>query len=523
MLETARVQKPRSQPAGTALLGKAIDVLEAISQSGGSADHAMLSQACGLSRPTLYRILQALAARGLVRSADGQFLLGYGLLDMATQVWASSDLTTVAAGELKRLRDITGETAYLAVMEGAGVLSIGRFQGAHSQRSAAELGSVKPLHCTSQGKAFLAHLPTAQRDRLLIGPLIAVTERTITDKVLLELELSKTRARGYALDDEEIMLGTRCVGAPVLDAHGLPVAAISVAGPSFRITLQRAEYLGQEVQEAARQIAARLTPRQTLPSATDVFLQLTDRPGFHGLDPEWQTGSGLLTWADRYASALVQRDPSGRITDTATFQKRIEAIARTRLAGPAVFHADEVVFPEPRHRTTFAGFQAVAACADAQDRLWVLTADNQLGRLRPDGKLTDVMDLPEGASNLAAMRDGSLVVISATGGSLHRLDPATRRLRLLANISRAAGLPAALADAGDGSFWLALTGGWSVLRLNEFGEIVRSLALPVANATGLCVGENGRALFVTTARHTLRREDLIHEPLAGHLFRLPLM
>lgn len=516
------MQKPKTQPPGTALIGKAIDVLEAITQSGGAADHAVLAERCGLPRPTLYRILQALAARGLVRSSEGRFFLGYSLLDMATQVWASSDLTTVAAGELKRLRDITGETAYLAVMEGAGVLSIGRFQGAHSQRSTAAIGSVKPLHCTSQGKAFLAHLPLAQRERLLSGTLIALTERTITDPILLEIELAKTHARGYALDDEEIVIGTRCVGAPVLDARGLPVAAISVAGPSFRITLPRTEYLGQEVQEAARQIAARMTPRQTYSSSAADLAPLTDQPGFHGLNPDWNVGTRVLTWADRYASALFRRDGAGRITETVSFQKRIEACAQTSMAGPAVFHADEAVFPDAGRRIAYSGFHILSACRDSRDRLWVLTTDNRLGRLRPSGGLHDPLDLPAGMTGLSAMPDGGLFLISAQGGSLHRFDPDRRRLQLFANIPRAAGLPSGLADAGDGGLWLALTDGWSVLRLNDLGEITQSLALPVADATGLCVGEEGRALFVTTARHMLRREDIIHAPLSGHLFRLPL-
>lgn len=520
--DTISVKDPKAIPAGAALIGKAIDILEAISHNGGAADHALLSKSCNLSRPTLYRILQALSARGLVRPADSQFMLGYGFLDMATQVWASSDLTTVAAGELKRLRDITGETAYLAVMEGAGVLSIGRFQGAHSKRSSAALGSVKPLHCTSQGKAFLAHLPQAQRDRLLEGSLVALTERTITDPILLDVELAKTRARGYALDDEEIVMGTRCVGAPVLDDSGLPIAAVSVAGPSFRITLARTEYLGQEVKEAAHHIAARLTPRKVGQVSALDYLPVTEQPGFHGLDPHWNAKSGVLSWADRYASALLQRDPSGLVTEAATFSKRIEAFAMTKAVGPAVFHEDEVVFPELGRRTPFIGFKVLAGCADQADNLWVSTSENRLGRLRADGSLIDTIDLPCAATSLAAMQDRSVFVVSAEGGSLHRFDPTTRRLRLFANISRAAGLPSGVADAGDGGYWLALTGGWSVLRLNDVGEISQSSALPIADATGLCVGEDGRALFVTSARHRLRREELIHAPLSGHVFRLPV-
>jgi DNA-binding IclR family transcriptional regulator len=513
----------RSPPAGTALIGKAIDVLEAIADCGGVAGHAALAERCGLPRPTLYRILAALSARGLVRGAEGRFGLGYGLLDMATQVWASSDLTTVAAGELKRLRDITGETAYLAVMEGGGVLSIGRFQGAHSRRSAAALGTVKPMHCTSQGKAFLAHLPPTQRDRHLTGPLPALTPRTITDPVLLEIDLAKTRARGYALDDEEIVIGTRCVGAPVLDGAGLPVAAISVAGPSFRVTLPRTEYLGQEVQEAARQIGARLTPRPVAAAAGyDAVAPLTDRPGFHGLDPHWDAVSGRLTWADRYASAVFAYGAGGPVVESGSFQKRIEAYAVTRAAGPVVFHADELFFPDLGRRLAAPGYLVRTACADAADRLWVVTTDNRLAPLRGDAGLTDPLELSATVTGLHAAPDGTLWLIAAEAGTVHRFDPATRRLRLFAHVPRAAGQASGVAAAADGGLWVALAGGWSLLRLNPMGEIAQSLALPVADATGVCLGEDGRALFVTSARHALRRADLVHAPLSGHVFRLPL-
>ncbi|MCU0905873.1 MAG: SMP-30/gluconolactonase/LRE family protein [Rhodobacteraceae bacterium] len=523
-MDAAHPTSARRSPAGTALIGKAVDVLEAIAACGGTTDHATLAARCGLPRPTLYRILAALSARGLVRATDGGFGLGYGLVDMATLVWASSDLTTVAAGELRRLRDVTGETAYLAVMEAGSVLSIGRFQGAHTQRSTAALGTLKPLHCTSQGKAFLAHLPDAQRDRLLAGPLAALTPRTITDPMLLRIELARTRARGYAIDDEEIVAGTRCVGAPVLDATGRPVAAVSVAGPSFRITLPRIEYLGEEVLEATRQIAARLTPhapaRTGMPATATV---LTDRPGFHGLDPFWDSATATLTWADRYASALLQRDATGAVSLSHTFQARIEALVVTRAGGPVVFHADHVSLPEMNRHLALPGYQVRTACCDAQDRLWVVTTDNRLARMRGDGGLLDGIDLPVAITAARGGAHGALWLASAEAGTLHHFDPSARRLRLFAHVPRAAGAPAGLAETPDGSLWVALLGGWGLIRLNAVGEVVQSLALPVADATGVTLTEDGKALAVTTTRHALRREDLVHAPLSGHVLRVPLM
>ena len=518
----AMSDKLRAQPPGTALIGKAVDVLEAISQSGGAADHATLAQQCGLSRPTLYRILQALSARGLVRASDGRFALGYGLLDMAAQLWASFDLSSVAADELRRLRDLTGETSYLAVMDGSSVLSIGRFEGAHSQRSSAVLGTLKPLHCTSQGKAILAHLSDDQKTRLLPDPLPALTERTITDRRMLDMELARTRARGYALDDEEIALGTRCVGAAVLNARGVPVAAISVAGPSFRMTAKRAEYLGPEIQDAAAQIAARIAPYARSAHAKSDAQPLTVKPGFHGIAPHWDTATGSLLWADRFASGAFARDAEGQVTELARFEKRIEAMALTRAVGPAIFLETEIAFPMTGKQVALSGCTVSAACCDRQDQIWIATSDDRLGKLRPDGTLTDSLRLPATISAMRALPDGALLLVSSDSRGIYHFAPDTRRLRVFAHIPPAAGSPSDVACLPDGSLWLSMLAGWAVLRLNDVGEITQSRALPVADATGLCVTADASALIVTSTRHMLRREDLQHAPLSGHIFRLSL-
>lgn len=526
--------RKRQAPTGTALIGKALDVLEAIADCPNEADHVELIRRTGISRPTLYRILSALTARGLVRN-DGTrrgFTLGYQFLEMATQVWAGSDLTTIAAPELRRLRDITGETAYLAVTEGGGVLSISRVQGAHTQRSQTALGTVKPMHCTSQGKAILAHLPEAQAQALLAGPLAALTPRTITDRHLLEIELAKTRMRGYALDDEEILLGTRCVGAPILDARGQPLAAISVAGPSFRITLQRAEYLGQEVQEAARQIAARITPEPAAPANRSRFVPITAQPNFTGIAPQWDAARGMLTWADRYASALFEYGGDSAPVASSGFPNRIDAMALSRAAGPIVFLESELLRPMSGTGAALAGFRVTAACCDRQDQLWVAVQDRigqggagqtaRLARMRGDGSLADAITLPGAANAITPTPDGTgLYLCSPAAGTIHLFDIRSQRLRLFVNLPRAAGRPAALAFDTAGNPWVALLDGWSVVRLDQTGEIVQTLALPVRDATGLCFGgPAGRLLYVTTTRHELRREDLTHAPLSGHLLVL---
>jgi DNA-binding IclR family transcriptional regulator len=91
---------------------------------------------------------------------------GFGF-EMAQGVWSVPDLPVAATPELRYLRDVTGETVYVAVLEGRQATTLGRFEGAHEVRSAASIGQRKPLYCTSQGKAMLGFLPDEERTALL--------------------------------------------------------------------------------------------------------------------------------------------------------------------------------------------------------------------------------------------------------------------------------------------------------------------------------------------------------------------
>lgn len=204
-------------------LEKALDVLEAIGNAPQGLDHVQLGDMVNLPRTTLYRVLGSLVARGMIRRdrARKVYRLGFRYLELVRNAYLMPDLTAAASYELRTLRDLTGETAYLAVLDGNQVLSLERCEGAHSQRSAAALGQSKPLYCTSQGKAILSAMDEAARNKALKGVTWeALTPLTLTDRRRLNAELKITAQRGYAIDDEEIVLGVRCVGAPIVDAAG---------------------------------------------------------------------------------------------------------------------------------------------------------------------------------------------------------------------------------------------------------------------------------------------------------------
>jgi IclR family acetate operon transcriptional repressor len=275
---------------GTGALEKALDVLEAIGAAPEGLGQSELADHLALPRTTVYRLLATLVARGLVRRDPLRkvYCLGFRCFEMARQAYAMPDLVAAAALELRALRDLTGETTYLATLDGREVISLERCDGAHSQRSAAVLGQRKPVYCTSQGKAILSVMPDEARDAIVREAVLKpLTPLTITDRRRLQAELRITRARGYAIDDEEIVLGVRCVGAPIVDGAGQVRGAISVAGPAYRLTRARLELLGPEVAEAGRRVGAQL-PHIDIKATAGNESSVAALPGawaFHGAHP----------------------------------------------------------------------------------------------------------------------------------------------------------------------------------------------------------------------------------------------
>src|ERR1019366_3190617 len=125
-----------------------------------------------------------------------------------------------------------------------------------SVRMITRVGSSNPVHCTSVGKAILAFLPEDRiNDILKRTRFERFTHRTIASADALRTEIEKTRRRGYAVDDEELEEGLRCIAVPLLDAQRQPVAAVSVSGPSFRVTAQKLPSIANHLLQCVRGIS----------------------------------------------------------------------------------------------------------------------------------------------------------------------------------------------------------------------------------------------------------------------------
>ena len=148
-------------------------------------------------------------------------------------------------GALEALVAKTGECAHMAVLVGTRVWYIDKVDSLLPLKVDHPIGALSPLHCTALGKAFLAFGAARLPDDLP-----AFTPRTMTTRRALSDEMERTRARGYAVDDEEFAPGIRCVARPIYDDAGAMVAAIGVSGPSVRVTDARLHELGRTVAAA---------------------------------------------------------------------------------------------------------------------------------------------------------------------------------------------------------------------------------------------------------------------------------
>lgn len=254
---TERLRISRIEATGHAqALARGLALLEALAATDTGATLTALADAQQLPLPTAHRLLAALEHAGFVRQdVHGVWTVGVRALRVGAAFLEQRNLAVEAVPQLKRLMEQAGETANLAVISGDEAVFIAQVQCRELMRMNVKLGASAPLHASGVGKAILAALDAVDAKALLDRTgLTRLTEHTITDAAALAGELATIRMRGYAIDDEEHALGLRCVAAPVYDENTLVWAAVSLAGPTSRITRERVEALGALVTDAARKL-----------------------------------------------------------------------------------------------------------------------------------------------------------------------------------------------------------------------------------------------------------------------------
>ncbi len=220
-----------------------------------------LSRRLGIGKSNVHRLLSTLVAEGLVEQdpRNGGYRLGLVTFELGEAVRVHMDLHAAAGPVLAQLRDETGESAQVGVLDGFEVVYVDRLESAHSLRLFTETGRRVPVHCTSSGKVLMAHRPEPDREKYLSNAqLVALTPATITDPDQLRDEMVAVRGRGWAQSVNERETGVASIAAPVRDAHGEVVAAISIGAPTTRFgAIPRRRYAGA-IMEAGEAVSRRL-------------------------------------------------------------------------------------------------------------------------------------------------------------------------------------------------------------------------------------------------------------------------
>jgi len=228
-------------------LDRAFAVLDLLGESDTPLGLAQVASSLQLHKSTAHRFLMVLERHRMV---------GLRLFDFGNRAIEQYDLRDRAQAHLRRLVAETEETAHLCILEGAHVIYIDKIEPARSVRMITRIGASNPVHCTSVGKAILAFMPEERIvDVLRRTRFERFTHRTVGTSEALRVELEKTRRRGYAVDDEELEEGLRCIAVPVLDGQRQPVAAVSVSGPSFRVTAQKLPAIANHLLQCVRGIS----------------------------------------------------------------------------------------------------------------------------------------------------------------------------------------------------------------------------------------------------------------------------
>ncbi|HEX3788558.1 MAG TPA: IclR family transcriptional regulator [Pseudonocardiaceae bacterium] len=245
---------------GTEAAVRVADVLLLFTDGPSTIGVSRIARELNLSKAVVYRILQSLATRGMVTldPFSHEYRLGAAAAALGARALRDSDLRSAALQVLRRLRDDIGETATLTAPVPGGRVYLDQVEGVHEIKMTVELGRRFPLHAGSSGKCMLAFLPIEQREDVLTGDLLRLTEHTVVDTAALRAELATIRDRGYAASGGERQADAGSVAAPIFGMAGMVIGAISVCGPRYRVTAEFVERIAPKVNAAAGEISRRM-------------------------------------------------------------------------------------------------------------------------------------------------------------------------------------------------------------------------------------------------------------------------
>ncbi len=236
---------------------RALDILLCFTRQRPHLSMTQIADQVGMNKSTVHRLLGTLEKRRFVqRDPDtGIYQLGIRLLQMAYLTLEHNDLRQHAAPFLKHLCEQHRETITLSVLDDTDVVFLDVVESPQRVKLAASTGQRLPAFATAAGKILLAHLPEETIKRALAHGMQKYTPQTIQSPEIFLQNLAECRRQEFAISEQEYEEGINAVAAPILDAAGKPIAAVTVAGPAYRLLRERMNNIGPDVVATARKIA----------------------------------------------------------------------------------------------------------------------------------------------------------------------------------------------------------------------------------------------------------------------------
>src|SRR4051812_38685813 len=216
----------------------AIALLKAFSEDEVEIGVSTLSKRLGVAKSTVHRLAVTLVSEGMLEQnpESERYRLGIALFGLGALVRRRMDVSAEARPHLFQLRENTGETVHLALLDRTDIMYIYNLESHHAIRMRSDIGVRKPAYCTAEGLAMLAFQPQSLVDEIIRSGLKARTPKTNIGAKHLWDTLATVRERGYAIEDEQSEVGMRSIAAPVRNSNGDVVAAVGVAGPVQRLS-----------------------------------------------------------------------------------------------------------------------------------------------------------------------------------------------------------------------------------------------------------------------------------------------
>ena len=250
-----------SRDGGVQSVDRALSIIETLAEDDEGYRLSDLAIRTGLSTSTVHRLLSTLESRRFVQfdRTESKWHVGARSFTVGATFARRRNFSAQAIPYLRKLRDLTRETANLAVVDDEFIVVLTRMESREIMRSLTQVGGRVAMVASGVGKAVLATWSDEDVNAIIRHHgMPRLTEKSIVRPSDLFKELEKVRRRGFAIDDEEACMGLRCIAAVVYNDCSEPLAAISVSGMTSRLTDDRLPSLGQTVREVAAELTVAL-------------------------------------------------------------------------------------------------------------------------------------------------------------------------------------------------------------------------------------------------------------------------